>query len=111
MNGGHLAMGMNMVVKHGDVAEADQPFGIRFEFGPVDTVNDPERTIPSPGAHDGFYLRIVQHLLKIGKAFIIGTAKAIVLFPDGITWPHCKAPAFYYGSSGLDLFMFDGARR
>ena len=66
-------------MKHGDVAEAYQPFGMLQKLREVQPINDADAAIAASGAPDGFDLFAVEILLKHGSTKIVAAGKDMVL--------------------------------
>jgi hypothetical protein len=73
----------------------------------IQLVDDMHGAVATPGAEDGFDLRIIEHLLKIGESFRIGATVYKIFFPNGIAGFCLKPPAFDLLNGGLDFLQGD----
>src|SRR5687768_14148634 len=104
MNRSNSKITVDVGVKCGDVAKADDPFGMFPEFGEIELVNDPDHTIPAPGTHDRPNTRIVQHTLKIRCSGIVCTTHRKIPGAYGAASLNFKSPAFHQLYRGLYVF-------
>src|SRR5688572_3063223 len=95
MNGRDPEIPAEMRMKNSDITESDYPFWFCFELLPVQFVNDPHHTVTASCAHDGFYFRVIQHLLKIFGPFVISSAKGEIPLINCIAYFDFIAPAFH----------------
>src|SRR5688572_5715225 len=94
-----------MRMKDSGIAKPNYPFWLCFEFFPVQFINDPYYAIAASCAHDGFYFRVVQHLLKIPGSFFISTAEGEISFIDRVPDLYFIAPAFHFLYSRLNFLV------
>src|SRR5579862_3435147 len=107
MDRGPVAVCMEVAKDNGDIAKADDPFGIFGQEREIQLIDNMHGTIAAAGAKDGLYPGIVEHLLEIGRPFGVGAAEDGVFFSDGVAYLEVKAPAFDELGSGEDLFFGD----
>jgi hypothetical protein len=107
VNGCDVQIGMNMAKEDGDIAEADDPFGMLQQGRKVQSIDYVNGAIAAAGAENSIDSGIVQHLLEVGEPFGIGAAEGEVFFADRVADLNMKTPAFYLLDSGLDLFQGD----
>jgi hypothetical protein len=98
---------MNMAKEDGDIAEADDPFGMLQQGRKIQSIDNMNGAVAAAGAEDSIDGGIVQHLLEVGEPFGIGAAEGEVFFADSVADLDMEAPAFYLLDSGLDLFQGD----
>src|SRR6185437_2927641 len=94
MNGGKVEIGMQMTQKDGDIAKADDPFGLCLQRREIQRVDDVYGTIAAAGAEDGGEFGITKHLLEVCRAFLVGAAEDKIFFTYGVADLDAKAPAF-----------------
>src|SRR6478672_2234812 len=104
MKGGNTQVVMDMAVQYGYIAEADQPFRVGPEPAPVDTVNDPDRTITPTSAKYSPVGRIIKHLLQIGQPFFIRSAKGEILPANGCAKFGPVSPGVYQAEGRFHFF-------
>src|SRR5688572_14549714 len=107
MNGSDAEVPVEMAVQHGNVAETDDPFRLFCKKREIEPVDDPYHAISAPGAHNGLYGRIVQHLLHIRRTFLVCSAKAEISFTDGVPGFYFQSPAFHLQNSRAYLVGHD----
>ena len=78
MQGFNAKLPVNVGMKHGHIAEPDNPLGMFAKFPITKLVDDPYVALPTSGTHDGPDLIVVQHVLKIFAALFVGTGKLAV---------------------------------
>ena len=105
VNRSDVQIGMDMAKQNGDIAKADDPFGVFQQGREIQLIDNMNRAIAAPGAEDGFDVGVVEHLLKIGKAFGIGAAVDKIFFSDGVAGQCPEAPALDQLDGGLDLLL------
>jgi len=89
-----VQIGMDMAQQNGDIAKADDPFGVFQQGREIQLIDDMDRAVAAPGTEDRFEIRVVEHLLKIGEAFSVGAAVDKILFSDSVAGERSEAPAF-----------------
>jgi hypothetical protein len=78
MQGRDVEVSLDMGVKDGDIAVANDPFGRLPESGEIDTVDDAAEAIAAAAAEDRPDARVVQRRLQIGQAFVIVAGEVVV---------------------------------
>ena len=69
-----------MRMKNGEVTEADDPFWLLNESCKIEFINDANHAISTSCAHDRFDSGIIEHLLKIGRSFMIRARECEISF-------------------------------
>ena len=77
MNGGN-AQATQLAVKHGDVAEADNRFGMLHKSGEVELVDDTNAAVAATGHPDGVDVITIHVLLDNGGTKCVATGGDIV---------------------------------
>ena len=81
-------------MQHGDITITDNPFGVLQEFSEIKPVNDPDGAVASAGTDDRTDGTVVEHLLEIGLALLIGAGKLIEGREKMITKHYFQPPGF-----------------
>ncbi len=65
-------------MQYGNIAKANDPFGVLLKIFEVYLVNNAAHAIPSASAQDCFHCIIIQHCLEITQALFISTGEISV---------------------------------
>jgi hypothetical protein len=66
---------MDMAVQHGDIAVADNPFGMLRERGKVESVDNPHGSIAPSATQNGRNTIVIEESLQEGGTMAIGTGQ------------------------------------
>ncbi len=77
---------------HGDITVADDPFGVFQEPAELEPVHDPDAAITAPCTKNGTDGGVVEHLLKICRALVIGPCKRIAPPEQVFAEYHIQSP-------------------
>src|SRR6187549_2723791 len=95
MNGCYPVITVKVRMNNGNIAEANNPFGMCGQLTEIQFIYNAYSTVTTTCTHDGFNGVVVQHLLKICRPFFICAAKSKIAFADGIAYPDSKTPALH----------------
>ena len=98
-------------MKHRHIAEADDPFGMLFQFFEVEFVYDTNGAVTAPCTENGFYGLIFQHLLKVGCPFFIRSSESKISFTDAAANLYMEPPFIYFEYRRLDVLCADVSSR
>ena len=99
-----------MGVQDSDITITDYPLRALEEPGKIQPVDDTDGAITTPGANNSADGVIVEHLLEIALALIVGAGKLIIGSEKMIPQHHFQSPGFEdtYGGLHLDGRDFPG---
>ena len=83
---------VDVAVEDGDVAVADNPFGVLAEVGEIEAVDDADGAVAATGAEDGTYSGVVQLLLEGEGAGGVVAGKLVVGIEKVVGQHHVELP-------------------
>ncbi len=96
--------GVQFRMQHRDIAIANNPLGLLFEFGPIKLFNDSAYPITAPTTQNGFHGSIIQHLLQIGESLRICSGEIMMLMTEGLANFYLKAPLLQGANANSRIF-------
>src|SRR5690606_37465322 len=84
-------------MQRGDVAKADDPLRVFFEFCQIDMIHNSGSTIAPPRAKDCLDAAAVERFLQVDEAFLVRSRQvAVTLAHDVVADHHFQIPLFKY---------------
>ena len=104
-------MAVDVAVEDGDVAVADNPFGVLAEAGEVEAVDDADGAVAATGAEDGADGGVVELLLKGTGTDGIVAGKLVVGVEKVVGQHYVELPRTEQVDGGIDFVEDDFACR